>query len=381
MTRALLLCGLALAPARPVRAAASPEVLLESGLSAYEEARFDEAVDLLTKALKGRPGWRTALAFRSMCLWTTGDMRGAAADATLGAELKPSSARDFAARGLARFVLRELDPAAEDFVQSARRDKRYGLAYFGMGSVRSTQGRLREALTNLDIAVRLRPRAAAFHVVRGTVREKLKDYGGAISDFGRVLRLSPDFVWARYYRARSHRELKDYGAAIEDFSRFLDRHPDFEEALYLRSNAYFLSGEVSSAVKDLDRVLALNPKRALAYANRGVGRARLGDRDGAMKDLRRAMELDPSRAALIREQLARVEAASEEETADLPPAAAEAAPAPREPLRGIAARPLDGGPDPLPDEKAVEELAKEPESSRPAPAGERSPLDDFMLMR
>ncbi|MFH1726049.1 MAG: tetratricopeptide repeat protein [Elusimicrobiota bacterium] len=279
---------------------------MREGVRAYTQTRFDEAVELLTKALELHPGWKTAAGFRAICLWTTGDMEGARRDAGLAANLRPDSAQSFVARGFARFVRREMDLAAKDFVSAAKSDPKNPLAYFGMGSVRSSEEMLDEALTNLDIAVKLAPEAAVVRVVRGTVREKRRDYAGAAGDYTRVIKLNPEFMWAFYYRGRAYRETKEYRKAVSDFSRFLKHNPDFERALYYRSNAYFLSGDFESAVEDLNQVIALNPRHGLAYANRGTARMELGDRDGALEDLNRAVELSPEKAGNIRDEIDRI---------------------------------------------------------------------------
>ncbi|MBI2362204.1 MAG: hypothetical protein HYV15_02325, partial [Elusimicrobia bacterium] len=155
---------LAAAPVRAERVSPQAKAELQRGLDAYLAARFDDAVEALTSALEKSPGWKTAAGLRAICLWTTGDVSGARRDAQAAASMKPTDAESFAARGFARFVRRELDGSAQDFVAAARRENRFVLAYFGMGSVRSSQERLKDALTNLNIAARLKPDAAAVFI-------------------------------------------------------------------------------------------------------------------------------------------------------------------------------------------------------------------------
>jgi aspartyl/glutamyl-tRNA(Asn/Gln) amidotransferase C subunit len=305
-----LLLGLCLAPAAQAKKP-GPQALevLRRGVIAYEEARFDEAVDLLSQAMDLESGWGTAAAYRAMALWTSGDLDGARRDAKLGMGLRPADAQSYAARGLARFVGKQLEPAAKDFVRAAKLDPQCSMAFFGMGSVRSTQQRPQDALANLNIAVKLSPRSAVAYIVRGTVQEKLKQYSKAVADYTKVLQISPHFVWAYYYRGRAQRELKQYPKAIEDLTQFLGRVPDFEDALYSRSNAYYLTGAFKEALRDLDRVISLNPKNGLAYANRGLARGETGDREGALQDLRKAKEFLPAdKAERIQAQIDGIEA-------------------------------------------------------------------------
>lgn len=348
--------------ARPSRAAIG---VMREGVRAYMEARFDDAVSLLTESLSMHPGWKTAAGFRAICLWTTGDIEGARADAKLSIRLRPNSSESYTARGFAHFVLRDFAKASDDFIAAARRGRNYGPAYFGMGSVLSSQEKLRDALTNLDIAAKLEPNSAAIRIVRGTVYEKTKELKNAAADYGKVVELAPHFHWARFYRGRTYRELKDYPKAIADLSAFLKHNPDYEKALYFRSNAYFLSGDYKSALDDLSRLIRVNPKHGLAYANRGMARSALGDSTGALEDLEKAKGLLPDKASKIQAQIdamGTAPAGEEEETVG------------EESVTGTPGKGLTPPPDP--EDIPVEPLPEELPEDKPrftAPAKEASP--------
>ena len=302
----LLLALLLLASAPCAQAKQPPSKalgLMRKGIAAYEGARFDECVSLLSKALSMRPGWKTASGFRAMCRWTTGDIAAAKADAKLAAGLVPNNAESFCARGFAHFVLKRFEPATQDFEKAVEADPGYAPAHFGIGSVYSQRNMPKDALPHLDEAVKHAPDAAVMRIVRGTVREKLRNFQGAVEDYDAVLRVAPGFEWAHFYRGRAYREIKQYAKSEQDFDAFLKRNPESEDALYLRSNVYFQTGDYEAAIKDLDRIIALNPKHGLAYANRGVVRAQMGEKIEAMADLAKAKALLPDKADKIEAQI------------------------------------------------------------------------------
>ncbi|HAH05103.1 MAG TPA: hypothetical protein DCM05_01035 [Elusimicrobia bacterium] len=320
MIRLLLAAALLPAAAGPAAAKAPGAAALSAmrrGVASYQGARFDDAVEHLTKALELHPGWKTASGFRAMCRWTVGELGSAAADAKLALGLKPNNAESFVARGFARFVLKQFGPAADDFKKAAEEDSAYALAHFGLGSVFSQREKPKQALPHLDAAVKLAPGAAVIRVVRGAVREKLKDFRGAIEDYDVVVRAAPDFDWARFYRGRCYREIKQFAKASDDLAEFLKRNPDNEDALYLHSNVLFQLGESIAAVKALDRLIRLNPRHGLAYANRGVARSQSGDRTGALSDLAKAKAMLPGKADQIEGQIRRLKESAplEEESA------------------------------------------------------------------
>lgn len=263
-------------------------------------ARFDETLEAV-------PGWKTAAGYRAACRWTLGDTVGAAEDAKVAARIKPNDAPSYAARGKARLVLKNYAGALSDFRASSEADNRSVEGPLGEGSALSAMGKTREARVALDMAVKRDPGSAAALLMRGAAKDRLRDYRGAVEDYGSILEINPKFTWARFYRAKALRELKDYRGADVDFSAFIETNDEHEDAHYLRSNARFLLGDYRGAIADLTKVIAFNPRRGLAYSNRGQTRALIGDKAGAVADLRKALELDPQRRDKISAAIAAIE--------------------------------------------------------------------------
>ncbi|MFI5348858.1 MAG: tetratricopeptide repeat protein [Elusimicrobiota bacterium] len=303
---------------------------LSSAIRSYHKLDLQGALAKFDAAISAFPGWKTASGFRAACRSTLGDAAGAREDAELAAKLKPVDALSYAARGKARLTLRDYDGALADFRAAEEADANSLEGPLGVGSVLSAQAKTREALKPLDDAVRLDPQSAAALLMRGSVKDRLRDFHGAADDYGAVLEINPRFVWARLYRGKALRELKDYRGSDADLSAFLDAQPDHEDAAYLRSNVRFLLGDFHGAAADLTTVISLDPRKGLAYVNRGLARVRLGERAGALSDLRKALELDPARRDKIQAAIDSIGSADAGEAS---------APAPR---RAAAEPPPDG---------------------------------------
>jgi len=335
---ALLAVVLAAAPVsaapRPSAPDAKAKKALASAIRLYHDLDLQAALARFDAAIDAFPNWKTASGFRAACRWTLGDQSGAREDAALAAKLKPDDAPSYAARGKARLILKEYDGALADFRAASDADANSVEGPLGEGSVLSAQGKTREALKALDDAVRLDPRSAASLLIRASAKDRLRDFRGAADDYGSVVEINPKFSWARLYRGKALRELKDYPGAERELSAFLDANPDHEDAGYLRSNIRYLLGDYRGAVADLTKVISLDPRKGPAYANRGLARAALGEKAGALSDLRKALELDPARRD-------KVQAAIDSLSASEPPAAEDAAPAPR---RSAALEPPSEGP-------------------------------------
>jgi tetratricopeptide (TPR) repeat protein len=339
MTSALALAAVLLSPARAAAPPAAPDAKAKKALAAairqYHKLDLADALARLDAQLEAFPAWKTAAGFRSACRTTLGDSAGARVDAELAAKLKPVDALSYAARGWARLALKDYDGALADFRAAEEADANSVEGPLGEGSVLSAQAKTREALGPLDQAARLDPQSAAVLLLRGSVKDRLRDFRGAADDYAAVLEINPKFVWARLYRGKAMREMKDYRGADQDLTAFLDANPDHEDASYLRSNVRYLLGDYRGAVADLTKVISLDPRKGLAYTNRGLARAALGEKDGAISDLRKALELDPSRRDKVQAAIDSISAApGADSTAD-------AAPAPR---RSAALEPPPDGP-------------------------------------
>jgi tetratricopeptide (TPR) repeat protein len=300
----------------PVHAApnapdAAAKKAFSSGVRSYHRLDLPGALERFDAAIGAFPGWKTASGFRAACRSTLGEAMGARADAELAARLKPVDAISYAARGKARLTLRDYEGALSDFRAAEEADANSIEGPLGVGSVLSAQGKAREALKALDDAVRLDPQSAAALLMRGTVKDRLRDFRGAADDYAAVVEINPKFAWARLYRGKDLREIKDYSGAEKELSAFLDAAPDHADANYLRSNVRFLLGDYRGAVADLTTVISLDPRKGLAYTNRGLARAQLGEKIGALSDLRKALELDPARRDKIQAAIDSITASQE----------------------------------------------------------------------
>lgn len=176
----------------------------------------------------------------------------------------------------ARLLLREgrLDEALSKADQALRLDPTTALAYLVRAEVHVAQGRLEEALADLYRAIELDPghsgafrlRARVFQA-RGDARRAVEDlvYAGELS-FG-----DPE--------------------ALEDFQLAVELDPMSDHAWYGIARERFKRRELRGALADLDRAIALNPANAAYFTARGEVRSRLGDPEGAKADAAQAAAL------------------------------------------------------------------------------------------
>ena len=142
----------------------------------------------------------------------------------------PTSAPEFAARGIERADEGRLDESIADFGEAIRLDPKDAGAHLNRAIVRLRVGRLDEALSDANEAIRRDPDRAEAFATRAAVRAAQGNTPGALDDYGAAIRLDPE-------------------------------NTAYSEA---RSSFRLLLGDRRGALADLDSVIRLDPGRAMA---------------------------------------------------------------------------------------------------------------------
>jgi tetratricopeptide (TPR) repeat protein len=152
-------------------------------------------------------------------------------------------------------------------------------------------GKMQEALTTVEEAIRSQPNYASAYLARGIFRAEAEDFRGAIPDYDQAIRLNPDSSFSYHYRGAAHLGLGNFRGAITDFGEAIRLNPTNALTYYGRGLSHFLAGDFREAISDLDEAIRLNPTNAQAYKARGVSRSRIGDYPSALSDLNQAIRL------------------------------------------------------------------------------------------
>ena len=127
----------------------------------------------------------------------------------------------------------------------------------------------------------------------GKVKDSLKDFKGAISDYSKAIELNPDNVDHYTRRGDSKYDLGDYKGAISDYSKAIELDPDNVDHYNRRGNAKYFSDDDKGSIVDFNKAIELNPDNDQYYNTRGNAKYYLEDNEGAIADFNKAIELDP----------------------------------------------------------------------------------------
>lgn len=139
------------------------------------------------------------------------------------------------------------------------------------------EGRVQEALAEIDQVLAATPDAPEALATRGNILIKLDRLGDALTSFDRAIAMKPDYAEAFYNRGNCRQYLGRHEEAVADYTRTLALQPDYEPALTNRGNARKALGRFEQALADYESAEKLRPGDAIALYHRA----------GALQDLRR----------------------------------------------------------------------------------------------
>ncbi|MGD0168714.1 MAG: tetratricopeptide repeat protein [Smithella sp.] len=167
----------------------------------------------------------------------------------------------------------------------------YATMYNNDGLIYYKRGQYKDALKNLDIAIRFKPDDASMYYNRGIIYATLNQYHEAFNDLSKAIQLKPYYVKAYINRAIIYQKLEQYQDAIKDIDKAIRLEPDNAEAYNNRGYIYNKLEQYQRAIKDLDEAIRLKPDYAEAHSYRGLSYILSGNKIEGCLSLVHACEL------------------------------------------------------------------------------------------
>lgn len=160
----------------------------------------------------------------------------------------------------------------------------------------AAQNYRRQALSDLNKAIQLKPEYSEAYGNRGFVHYMAKDYSEAINDFDRAIELNPNHVQNYIYRALYWRQIaKDNSRALADYNRALEIDPKNAGVYLNRANFYkYDMKDFARATEDLTRAIQFEKYEYMVgyyYFDRAGCYQKLKFYDKAVADFTQAITL------------------------------------------------------------------------------------------
>jgi protein involved in polysaccharide export with SLBB domain/Tfp pilus assembly protein PilF len=160
--------------------------------------------------------------FVSLCV-----VLGALAAAAATRAQDRGDARLYYVEGTRYAIAGRLTEAASAFEQAVRLDPKNGDAHFSLGNVYAEQGRWEAAVSAYERAVSLRKKDGEAYNNLGVALAALGRYERAGAAFERAIELFPEWAEPRYHLSQIHKSLGREVAAQVAYAEALERRPDY----------------------------------------------------------------------------------------------------------------------------------------------------------
>jgi serine/threonine protein kinase/tetratricopeptide (TPR) repeat protein len=206
----------------------------------------------------------------------------------------------FVNRGVLRVRQSRLDDAISDLKMAINLKPREYQAYVNLALAYRRQKKLDAALKQLDRAIDIEPKLADLYRRRARLQLERKELTLALADFDQAIRWentsSPFSTEDHVERGRLLLRSRKYAEALGSFDTALKRQKDHSLAQRLRAEALFQLGKYREVIEAFDRYLETGKPLESVYRGRGLARAALGQYPGAVDDYTKALELQPTSA-------------------------------------------------------------------------------------
>ncbi|HOS89365.1 MAG: tetratricopeptide repeat protein [Prolixibacteraceae bacterium] len=164
--------------------------------------------------------------------------------------------------------------------------------YLNRGIFHCLAGNYTQALTDLDIAVRLDSASVLAYMTRGSCRYRMTEHFEMLMDFPSQMPVREQ----NYAEGKGESEtqvtvMSDYDLILKDFDRAIGLRPDLFFGYYNRAFIHLKQKNYETAMADLDKAIELEPEFAEAYYNRGLTLIFLDEPARGALDLSKAGEL------------------------------------------------------------------------------------------
>ena len=197
-------------------------------------------------------------------------------------------------QGIVYYQQGKLDEAITQFDEAIKIKPNFAKAYFNRATAKAELKKYAESISDYNMAILLEPTAKSYFS-RGLIRYKLKDYTGAESDFDNCIQndVSNLRAQAYYYQGCVYFDQNKYEEAIARDNKAIEYKPDYAFAYNDRGSANRQLEKYQEALKDYRRAIQLNPQMAFTFNNMASVKKKLGDLEGAITDYSSAIELKP----------------------------------------------------------------------------------------
>ncbi|MFH0948067.1 MAG: tetratricopeptide repeat protein [Elusimicrobiota bacterium] len=194
-------------------------------------------------------------------------------------------------RGVAYAIIEDYDGAISDFTKALTFDEDPS-AYYNRALLFTKQKKYKNALDDVNNALRLNPLLENAYTIRGELYQKMGKVKRAKKDFLTVSEISKSRT--PYLEGLKYFNNETYSESIKFFTKSINLNPCSAETYNIRGLAYLKIGKTNDATNDFNKAIEIDKKFIDAYNNRGTLYAGKCNYVLAMADFNKIIELQPN---------------------------------------------------------------------------------------
>ncbi len=272
------------------------DALYGLGVLSFQSGRGDDAVALLSAAVKARPDALDVLANYAAVLLHMRRFDDVVATCDRILAISPLSPDALLQRGVALQNLGRGADAIDSFRKALALRADFTPAALNLGAALARNGRYDEALAIFDGLLARFPGEPDLLNNRGNVLLALNRHQDALAAFERALATKPDHILALGNRGIALKGLQRHAEALAAFDKVLAMVPNHVEAIVNRGNLLLEMERAADALACYARALTLAPNEPTILRNHGLALVTLHRGAEACASLDKAIAIRPDYA-------------------------------------------------------------------------------------
>jgi tetratricopeptide (TPR) repeat protein len=250
----------------------SSDAMHNLALAAYQKGRYEQAVDLVKKAIAANPQGAQFHNTLGLALEALGRYEQALASYERAVTLRQDYSEAYNNMAISLTSQGKYAEAEEKARKAIELKADYAQAYNSLGYAQmqlaaSDRGKSEQAAGSYRRAIALKPDFAEAHNHLGVVLAAEGRWVEAIGSYRAALRLEPGYAEAYNNMGVALREQGEWSGAIESYRKAIELESDFAEAHYNLANALRELGQLEEAIRHYERAIRIRSDYAAAHWN------------------------------------------------------------------------------------------------------------------
>jgi tetratricopeptide (TPR) repeat protein len=267
--------------------------LLKAGLECYQQGNLDGAEKKFRQVISGDSRNIHGLNVLGMICVNTGRHEEAVELITEALKINPADAQAQGNLGLAYQRMGNLKLAERCFRKSIEIGSKTPSVFNSLGNVLRESGRASEAVQVYESTLKVDGNYPECWTNLSQALVELGEFGRAFQAVSRALQIDPSFAEAHNQMAEVYRNTFKYDLAISAYKKSLELCPTLYESMLGLATVYRESEDVDSSLEVLNRLIELEPRHAKAYAALGILKEQIGDTEATADCFKKSIELAP----------------------------------------------------------------------------------------